>query len=55
MLGFERVGPYMQSKQAHITEDWSAIPLDEEGKAIQEEMTFKFQVNMKIYAICHSC
>lgn len=44
MLGVERVGPYMQAKQAHKIEDWSTVPLDEEGKRIQEEMSAKFQV-----------
>jgi exportin-5 len=44
MLALERVGPYMQSKQAHIIDDWSTISVDEEGKAIQEGMTAKFQV-----------
>ncbi|KKA20307.1 Nuclear import and export protein Msn5 [Rasamsonia emersonii CBS 393.64] len=44
MLGVERVGPYMQAKQAHKIEDWSTVPLDEEGKRIQEEMSAKFQL-----------
>lgn len=35
----------MQAKQAWKLEDWSAIPLDDEGKRIQEEMTAKFQVS----------
>lgn len=45
MLGVERVGPYMQAKEAQKLEDWSAVPLDEEGKRIQEEMSAKFQVS----------
>ncbi|KAL2219423.1 armadillo-type protein [Thermoascus aurantiacus ATCC 26904] len=44
LLGLHRVGPYMQAKQAWKLEDWSAIPLDDEGKRIQEEMTAKFQL-----------
>lgn len=45
LLGLQKVGPYMQAKQAWKLEDWSAVPLDEEGKRIQEEMTAKFQVS----------
>jgi hypothetical protein len=44
MLGLQNVGPYMQKKQAQKMEDWSAVPLDNEGKQIQETMTRKFQV-----------
>lgn len=44
MLGLQSVGPYMQSKQAHMVEDWTSVILDSEGKQIQEEMTRKFQV-----------
>ncbi|KAJ6009248.1 hypothetical protein N7499_005330 [Penicillium canescens] len=44
MLGLENVGPYMQSKQAQKLEDWSLVELDNEGKAVQEEMTRKFQL-----------
>jgi exportin-5 len=43
MLGLQNVGPYMQKKQAQKMEDWSAVPLDNEGKQIQETMTRKFQ------------
>ncbi|PLB38415.1 karyopherin MSN5 [Aspergillus candidus] len=43
MLGLQSVGPYMQSKQAHMVEDWTSVILDSEGKQIQEEMTRKFQ------------
>lgn len=44
MLGLQNVGPYMQKNQAQKLEDWSAVPLDNEGKQIQETMTRKFQV-----------
>jgi exportin-5 len=44
MLGLQNVGPYMQKNQAQRQEDWSAVPLDNEGKQIQETMTRKFQV-----------
>ncbi|KAJ5475488.1 hypothetical protein N7539_007775 [Penicillium diatomitis] len=44
MLGLENVGSYMQTKQAHKIEDWSAVALDNEGKVVQEEMTRKFQM-----------
>ncbi|GKZ28903.1 hypothetical protein AbraIFM66950_001527 [Aspergillus brasiliensis] len=43
MLGLQSVGPYMQARQAPKIEDWSSVPLDPEGKLIQEEMTRKFQ------------
>ncbi|KAL2865836.1 karyopherin MSN5 [Aspergillus lucknowensis] len=43
MLGLQNVGPYMQSRQAQKLEDWSEVPLDLEGKQVQEEMTRKFQ------------
>ncbi|KAH2535509.1 hypothetical protein KXW97_007264 [Aspergillus fumigatus] len=43
MLGLQNVGPYMQKNQAQKLEDWSAVPLDNEGKQIQETMTRKFQ------------
>ncbi|KAJ5565967.1 hypothetical protein N7535_007605 [Penicillium sp. DV-2018c] len=44
MLGLENVGPYMQSKEAQKLADWSEVPLDNQGKLIQEEMTKKFQL-----------
>ncbi|KAL5337340.1 armadillo-type protein [Aspergillus crustosus] len=43
MLGLQNVGPYMQSKQAQKSPDWSEVTLDSEGKRVQEEMTRKFQ------------
>ncbi|KAL4740076.1 armadillo-type protein [Aspergillus similis] len=43
LLGLQNVGPYMQSKQAQKLADWSEVPLDAEGKQVQEEMTQKFQ------------
>lgn len=44
MLGLKNVGPYMNTRQAQKLEDWTSVPLDDEGKCIQEEMTRKFQV-----------
>lgn len=44
LLGLEKVGPYMQSKQAASIEDWSAVPLDNVGKDIQGELARRFQV-----------
>lgn len=44
MLGLENVGPYMHAKNAQNLEDWTAVPLDAQGRQIQEEMTKKFQV-----------
>ncbi|BDD62412.1 hypothetical protein MAP00_007380 [Monascus purpureus] len=44
MLGLGSVGPYMQAKQAHTLGDWSSVPLDPEGKKLQEDMTRKFQL-----------
>ncbi|KAI9376280.1 armadillo-type protein [Aspergillus egyptiacus] len=43
MLGLQNVGPYMQSKQAQKLENWPEVPLDGEGKLVQEEMNRKFQ------------
>ncbi|KAL3482455.1 armadillo-type protein [Aspergillus californicus] len=43
MLGLQNVGPYMQSQQAQKLPDWSEIPLEQQGKQVQEEMTRKFQ------------
>ncbi|OKL56700.1 hypothetical protein UA08_08012 [Talaromyces atroroseus] len=43
LLGLEKVGPYMQSKQAANIEEWTSIPLDDLGKDIQEQMTKRFQ------------
>ncbi|KAL2831252.1 armadillo-type protein [Aspergillus pseudoustus] len=43
LLGLQNVGPYMQSRQAQKLEDWTEAALDPEGKAVQEEMTRKFQ------------
>ena len=34
----------MQAKQAQKLEDWASVPLDAEGKEIQDDMTRKFQV-----------
>ncbi|GMF76128.1 unnamed protein product [Aspergillus oryzae] len=45
MLGLQSVGPFMQAQQAQKLEDWASVPLDSEGKRIQEEMTRKFQVS----------
>jgi exportin-5 len=53
LLGLERVGPYMQAKQAQKVEDWSVVQLDEEGKRIQEEMTAKFQVRGDTPDFCY--
>lgn len=39
----------MQARQAQKLENWSAVVLDDEGKAIQEEMTTKFQVGKYCY------
>jgi exportin-5 len=44
LLGLEKVGPYMQSKQAANIEEWTSIPLDDLGKDIQEQLTKRFQV-----------
>ncbi|PGH29705.1 exportin-5 [[Emmonsia] crescens] len=43
ILGLEQIWPYLQRVQAQKVEDWSTIPLDEEGKKIQAHMTSKFQ------------
>ncbi|KAB8229169.1 hypothetical protein ETB97_002516 [Aspergillus alliaceus] len=43
MLGLQSVGPFMQAQQAQKLEDWASVPLNNEGKQIQEEMTRKFQ------------
>ncbi|KAK2803210.1 hypothetical protein FQN50_007077 [Emmonsiellopsis sp. PD_5] len=43
MLGLDRVWPYLQAKQAQKIEDWSVIPLDDEGQNIQSDMSAKFQ------------
>ncbi|KAE8348511.1 armadillo-type protein [Aspergillus coremiiformis] len=43
MLGLQSVGPFMQAQQAQKLDDWASVPLDKEGKLIQEEMTKKFQ------------
>lgn len=52
MLGLENVGPYMQSKQAQKLVEWTEVPLDNEGKLVQEEMTRKFQVGSKNLIAC---
>ncbi|OJD21796.1 hypothetical protein ACJ73_06862 [Blastomyces percursus] len=43
ILGLNQIWPYLQRLQAQKVEDWSTIPLDEEGKKIQAHMTTKFQ------------
>ncbi|PWY92679.1 hypothetical protein BO70DRAFT_425351 [Aspergillus heteromorphus CBS 117.55] len=43
MLGLQSVGPYMRARNAPKLADWASVPLDNEGKLIQEEMTRKFQ------------
>ena len=52
MLGLQSVGPYMQTRQAHMIEDWTSVTLDSEGKQIQEEMTRKFQVCLLVSLKC---
>lgn len=44
LLGLQNVGPYMRRREADKLEDWSSVPLDNQGRQIQEEMTKKFQV-----------
>ena len=46
MLGLQDVGPYMHAQNAISIEDWTSIPLDAQGRQIQEEMTKKFQVRI---------
>ncbi|KAG5290004.1 nuclear import and export protein Msn5 [Histoplasma ohiense] len=43
LLGLDQIWPYLQRVQAQKVEDWSMIPLDEEGRKIQAHMTLKFQ------------
>ncbi|PGH11682.1 hypothetical protein AJ79_04705 [Helicocarpus griseus UAMH5409] len=43
MIGLDKIWPYLQHLQAQQIEDWSTIPLDEEGRKIQADMTSKFQ------------
>ncbi|KAG5288663.1 nuclear import and export protein Msn5 [Histoplasma capsulatum G186AR] len=43
LLGLDQIWPYLQRVQAQKVEDWSMIPLDEEGRKIQAHMTSKFQ------------
>ncbi|EER44565.1 nuclear import and export protein Msn5 [Histoplasma capsulatum H143] len=44
LLGLDQIWPYLQRVQAQKVEDWSMIPLDEEGRKIQAHMTSKFQL-----------
>lgn len=44
------MGPYMLAKQAQKLEDWTKVPLDSDGKQIQEEMTKKFQVSFATFS-----
>ncbi|WEW59920.1 karyopherin [Emydomyces testavorans] len=43
VFGLDQVHPYLKARQAQSIEDWSAFPLDEEGKRIQSQMNSKFQ------------
>ncbi len=45
LLGIEKVQQYLINRRVHETDDWSAIPLDDEGKAMQAEMNAKFLVS----------
>lgn len=59
LLGFEKVGPYMQSKDAARIEEWTSIHLDDLGKGIQEQMTKRFQVRTTnfdelLFLICNN-
>lgn len=51
LLGLEEVGPYMQTREAQKMPDWGAVPLDETGKGIQEQMTKRFQVYRFLFSI----
>lgn len=42
LLGIERVQQYLINGKVNNLEDWSAVNLDEEGKALQSEMNAKF-------------
>lgn len=45
MLGLEKLWPYLHSRHVENFDDWSAIPLDDEGKNLQAEMNDKFVVS----------
>lgn len=51
LLGLDQVHPYLQTRQAQRLEDWSAYPLDEEGKRIQSQMNSRFQVMQIHYRV----
>lgn len=42
LLGIEWVQRYLIDRKVHQLEDWSAVTLDDEGKALQSEMNAKF-------------
>lgn len=44
LAGVGRVQQYLTSRRVHEIEDWSSHPLDEEGKAIQAEISERFKV-----------
>ena len=44
LLGAEGVCPYLETRDVQKIEDWATIALDDEGKAIQAQMSSKFQV-----------
>ena len=43
LLGIDKVGSYMQERNAHRIEDWSTTPLDQSGLDLQATMSSLFQ------------
>ncbi|KAI9676883.1 MAG: hypothetical protein M1817_006722 [Caeruleum heppii] len=43
LVGLSKVQAYLLSRRAHEVEDWSKYQLDDEGKAIQAELSARFQ------------
>lgn len=44
LLGLQKARDYIVARSVHEVQDWSALPLDPEGQAIQAEMNDRLKV-----------
>ncbi len=47
LVGVAKAQGYLRSRRVWEIKDWSSYQLDEEGKAIQAEMSGRFQVKLQ--------
>lgn len=48
LLGIGKVRDYLVAHRVHEVSDWSTLPLDEEGQAMQTELTERVKVSQSL-------